>query len=111
MIQPALVRRSILRGAVAAASGGGVGSAGLEGAGMVRLGWVQHLMAGSRALRDYGKNTGRALAARARSRFLAALGMTDRKARIRAKTRATAEAEAKVGAMAEAKAEADSQRE
>jgi hypothetical protein len=66
---------------------------------MVRLRWVQHLMAGSRLPRDSGKNTERALAARARSRFLAALRMTDRKAKAAAEAKATA------------KTEADSQRE
>ena len=80
MIQPARLRRGILRGAVAA-----VGCIGLEGVGMGRLGWVQHLMAGLEV-------------SRRRSRFPE--GMTERKTTARAS-----------GVDAESEAEADSQRE
>jgi hypothetical protein len=57
MIQPARLRRGILRGAGAAAGGEGW-SAGLEGVGMVRLGWVQHLMAGLWVARDSAEYRG-----------------------------------------------------
>jgi hypothetical protein len=60
MVLPARRRRGILLGAVAAS----VGVAGLEGVGMGRLGWVQHLMAGIWVERDSAKYRGLSAALR-----------------------------------------------
>ena len=80
MVLPARRRRGILRVGAVVARG-----AGLEGVGMGRVGWVQHLMAGLEV-------------SRWRSRFPE--GMTERKTTARAS-----------GVDAESEAEADSQRE